>query len=358
MSLTQGSTEREQLLVPVALPSAPGVDQESPAVTETSPSPKRAKKAGRKKTVESGADEDQDLALAHPVLFQARSALIMVAILSIGLVVQLAWVSNWVHRSSQVSLFNQFRTELALGTGPVGPIGAKMTALPAGGKTALRTGGKTPLPIGAPMALIEIPSIGVKQVVVEGTTGAALTLGPGHLRSTVFPGGVGNSVIMGRAASYGGPFGRLHDLKKGAGITVVTQVGTSHFRVLGVQQAGGRPFREPATASHLTLETAAGSNYVPTGVVTVIAEGVGTPLAAQLPPVHVVPASQRPLGIDTGALWPLLLWLTGLAVVLAAAVWTWHRRGHLQAWIVFGAPLALIWFYVADQVTRVLPNLL
>jgi len=71
-----------------------------------------------------------------------------------------------------------------------------------------------------------------------------------------------------------------------------------------------------------------------------------------------VPASQRPLGIDTSSLWTLLLWLTGLAVVLAAAVWTWHRRGHLQAWIVFGAPLALIWFYVADQVTRVLPNLL
>jgi hypothetical protein len=54
----------------------------------------------------------------------------------------------------------------------------------------------------------------------------------------------------------------------------------------------------------------------------------------------------------------LLLWLIGLAVVLGAAVWTWHRRGHLQAWIVFGAPLALVWFFVADQVTRVLPNLL
>jgi hypothetical protein len=71
-----------------------------------------------------------------------------------------------------------------------------------------------------------------------------------------------------------------------------------------------------------------------------------------------VPSSQRPLGADTGALLSLLLWLIGLAVVLGAAVWTWHRRGHLQAWIVFGAPLALVWFFVADQVTRVLPNLL
>jgi sortase A len=338
MSITQTSNEREQLLVPVALPGAPGAGWEAPDVEESKP----AKKGGKKKAREGRPDGAQELALAHPVLFQARSAMIMVAILSIGLVVQLGWVSNWVHRSSQVSLFNRFRTELALGTGPIGAKSAK----------------KGPLPIGAPMALIEIPSIGVKQVVVEGTTGAALTLGPGHLPSTVFPGGVGNSVIMGRAASYGGPFGRLHDLKKGSTITVVTQVGTSHFRVLGVRQAGGRPFKEPAMASHLTLETAAGSNYVPTGVVTVIAEGVGTPLPAQRPPAKAVPSSQRPLGIDTGSLGLLLLWLTGLAVVLAAAVWTWHRRGHLQAWIVFGAPLALIWFFVADQVTRVLPNLL
>jgi len=347
MSFTQSSTEREQLLVPVALPSAPETDREAPSVTETEPSEKSGKKKAR--------DGDQDLALGHPVLFQTRSALIMVAILSLGLVVQLAWVSNWVHRSSQVSLFNRFRTELALGTGPVGP---KTAPLPTARKRPLPTAKTAPLPIGTPMALIEIPSIGVKQVVVEGTTGAALTLGPGHLRSTVFPGGIGNSVIMGRAASYGGPFGRIHDLKKGAMITVVTQVGTSHFKVLGVSQAGGQPFKEPVMASHLTLETAAGSNYVPTGVVTVLAEGVGTPLAAQRPLVHVVPASQRPLGIDTGALGTLLLWLTALAVVLAAAVWTWHRRGHLQAWIVFGAPLALIWFSVADQVTRVLPNLL
>jgi LPXTG-site transpeptidase (sortase) family protein len=284
-------------------------------------------------------EDTRALALDHPVLFQARSALIMVAILSVALVVQLAWVSNWVHRSSQVSLFNRFRTELALGTGPIGAT-------------------KPALAIGQPMALIEIPSIGVKQVVVEGTTGGALALGPGHLRSTVFPGGVGDSVIMGRAASYGGPFGRLHQLHRGNTITVVTQVGTARFRVLGVREAGGAPYRVSSRAAILTLQTAYGPNYAPSGVVTVTAEATGTALDSQRPPVAVVPPSQRPLGVDTGALSSLLLWLIGLAAVLGAAVWTWHRRGHLQTWIVFGAPLALIWFFVADQVTRILPNLL
>jgi hypothetical protein len=288
---------------------------------------------------DSASDGRPDLALTHPLLYQARCSLIMVAVLSIGLVVQLALVSNWTHRSAQVSLFNQFRKELALGTGP--------------------TGAKRPaLAIGKPMALIEIPSIGVSQVVVEGTTGSALALGPGHLRSTVFPGGVGNSTIMGRDSAYGGPFSRIDDLKSGATITVVTQVGKSRFRVLGVRYAGGSPLRVATTASRLTLETAAGPRYAPSGIVTVYAENVGTPLNSQRPPVHTVPASQRPLGIDASALWSLLFWLIGLTVVLGAAVWTWHRRGHLQAWIVFGAPLALVWFFVADQVTRVLPNLL
>ena len=47
-----------------------------------------------------------------------------------------------------------------------------------------------------------------------------------------------------------------------------------------------------------------------------------------------------------------------MIAVLAGAVWTWHRRGHAQAWIVFGAPLLLVWFFVADQVSSLLPNLL
>jgi sortase A len=355
VSAPQSAFDRERLLEPAVEWSAPESEGRAPQPFILPPEP--IVDAGawdfaaldvRNSAVpapEEGTEQDppsegrQDLALSHPLLYQTRCALIMVAVLSIGLVVQLAWVSNWMHRSSQVSLYNQFRKELALGTGP--------------------TGAKKPeLAIGQPMAVIQIPSIGVNQVVVEGTTGSALALGPGHLRSTVFPGGVGNSIILGRASSYGGPFGRIDELKSGATITVVTQVGKSKFRVLGVRYAGGSPLRVATTASRLTLETATGPRYAPSGVVTVYAENVGTPLASQRPPVHTVPSSQRPLGADTGALLSLLLWLIGLAVVLGAAVWTWHRRGHLQAWIVFGAPLALVWFFVADQVTRVLPNLL
>ena len=127
-----------------------------------------------------------------------RFGLVVVALASIGMVVQLAFVSRLEHRSAQVSLYNQFRTELALGTAPLGP-GSR----------------RHPLAMGAPIAQITIPSIGVNQVVLEGTTGTVLADGPGHYRSTVFPGGTGDSVILGRAAAYGGPFGQIDDAHEG-----------------------------------------------------------------------------------------------------------------------------------------------
>jgi LPXTG-site transpeptidase (sortase) family protein len=212
--------------------------------------------------------------------------------------------------------------------------------------------------LGTPMAIIRIPSIGVDQVVVEGTTGSVLADGPGHYRSTVFPGGAGTSVILGRQAAYGGPFGRIAELHKGARITVVTQVGTSVFRVVDVRPGGTRERLAPATKARLTLGTASGTSFVPSGTVWVDADKVGPALASFRPAVHTVPESQRPMGLDTGTLGFLALWAAALVVVFAGAVWAWRRRGHAQAWIIFSAPLVLIWMFLVDQIARLLPNLL
>ena len=270
-----------------------------------------------------------------------RFGLIVVALVSIGMVVQLAFVSGIEHRSAQVSLYNRFRTELALGTAPLGP-GSR----------------RHPLAMGAPIAQITIPSIGVNQVVVEGTTGTVLADGPGHYRSTVFPGGTGDSIILGRAAAYGGPFGQISTLKKGARIQVITQVGTSVFKVIDVRPAGSKERPVPPGASRLTLGTASGTPFVPSGVVWVDAEKNGPSLAAQPPLVKTVPVAERALGLDTSTLWALALWVLVLAALVGAAVWTWRRRGRAQAWIVFTAPVLLVWMFIADQFARLLPNLL
>lgn len=275
-------------------------------------------------------------------LLVVGTVLLVVAVMSIGLVVQLAYVSRLQHRSAQVSLYNQFRTELALGTGPLGPVGRDHRILASG----------------SPMAVIQIPSIGVSEVVLEGTSGSVLAKGPGHYRASVFPGGAGDSVILGRQAAYGGPFGRITDLHKGATITVFTQVGKSVFKVTDIRKEGARLRPAAADKARLTLGTASGTPFVPSGVVWVDANKVGAPLAAQKPVVHTVPDSEKPLGLDTGTLWVLGVLVVALAVLFAGAVWTWRRRGHAQAWIVFTAPLALVWMFVADQIARLLPNLL
>jgi hypothetical protein len=208
------------------------------------------------------------------------------------------------------------------------------------------------------MAVVTNPSLGIRAVVLEGTTASVLAKGPGHFRNTVFPGGAGTSVLLGRAAAYGGPFGRIGDLKRGQLITVVTQVGTSRFRVVRVRSAGAR-VRPPAPGtSRLTLGTAAGTPYVPSGVQWVDADKVGQPLAASAASTIQLLPGEQPMAVDTSTLWALLLWLEALAVLLAGAVWSWRRWGKAQTWIVFAAPMLLVWTFIADQVARLLPNLL
>ncbi len=268
-------------------------------------------------------------------------ALAVLAILAIGVVVQLAVIGRLQYRSAQVGALNSFRTHLALGTAPLGPV----------------VGGHHLVPLGTPMALISAPSIGLRAVVLEGTSGSVLTKGPGHVRTTVFPGGAGDSVLLGRASLYGGPFGRIAQLQRGAIITVVTQVGTSHFHVTRIRPAGARIRRTAAGTSELTLGTASGGFLTPSGVVWVDATRIGSPLASTAPPSISLLPSEAPLAVDTSTLWALLLWLEALAVLLGAAVWTWRRWGHAQAWIIFTAPMLVVWVFIADQMARLLPNL-
>ncbi len=85
---------------------------------------------------------------------------------------------------------------------------------------------------------------------------------------------------------------------------------------------------------------------------------MGKPLAADNPAVSTVPSSELPLGNDTSTLWALFFWLEVFGVLIFSAVWTWRRRGRAQAWIVFSAPLLVVWLFTADQVARLLPNLM
>jgi len=78
---------------------------------------------------------------------------------------------------------------------------------------------------GDPMALLEIPTLGVTKYVVAGVETDDLKKGPGHYPYTPFPGELGNAAIAGHRTTYGEPFRQLDDLNPGDPIIVTDLLG-------------------------------------------------------------------------------------------------------------------------------------
>ena len=82
------------------------------------------------------------------------------------------------------------------------------------------------------IARIEIPSIGVNDIVVEGTHEGALVKGPGHLEETALPGMAGNFAVAGDRVLYGGPFLNLDDVENNDEILLQTPYGNFRYTVV------------------------------------------------------------------------------------------------------------------------------
>jgi sortase A len=80
-------------------------------------------------------------------------------------------------------------------------------------------------PRGEPLARLQIASIGVDNIVVEGVRTGDLKLGPGHFPETPLPGQYGNAAIAGHRTTYGQPFYRIDEIKVGDEIVVTTAWG-------------------------------------------------------------------------------------------------------------------------------------
>jgi sortase A len=87
-----------------------------------------------------------------------------------------------------------------------------------------------PLP-GDALGRIEMPAIGVKDYVVEGTDTANLRKGPGHYPETPLPGERGTAAIAGHRTTYGAPFRHIDQLKRGQVIKVDLPYGRYVYRV-------------------------------------------------------------------------------------------------------------------------------
>ena len=278
--------------------------------------------------------------------FVLSSAILSLAAGLLGFAVWIMAVSHLYYDRVQHDAYASFRAELAQAIAPTGPTD------PANAKKLLAPG--------SPVAILTIPEIGLNAVVLEGTSGAVLEGGPGHLRDTQLPGQVGLSEIMGRRAAYGGPFARLSGLSPGQIFSVTTGQGVFRYRVLDVRRAGDPVPQVSSGQVRLILATADGPAFAPSGVLRVDANLMSKPQPA---PAMVVSAadigpSELSLGTDTLAWVPLVLWGQLLVIAAAAIGWLGSRWGRWQSWAVAVPILGYFGLEVADQITRLLPNLM
>ncbi|MCL2804205.1 MAG: sortase [Micrococcales bacterium] len=275
----------------------------------------------------------------------ARGVLALLAALVLGFLMNLVLLSGLQQAIAQIQLRGVFAGQLEAGTAPVSE-GTFEDVL---------------LSDGDPVARIEIPGISLDQIVVQGTAAGALKSGPGHRRDSALPGQPGFTVIMGRAAAYGGPFARIQELAPGEAISLITGQGEHVYRVIGVRYAGDlAPPLPKAGQSRLVLETARGLPFMPSGVIRVDAELVSPPQPTGLRQTTFwqLPRADKEMASDYRTVWALVFALQFFVLAGAAATYSLRLVGRAKTWLVFAPVLLLAGLLVADQLILLLPNLM
>lgn len=269
----------------------------------------------------------------RPALRSAGISLLLLGALVLGFAGYLYGLSGVQEARSQTVMFTQLQNQLANQVAPLGPT--------------------TP---GSPVAILTIPSIGVRDlIVVQGTSPQNLTLGPGHRRDTPMPGQGGVSAIYGRAATFGAPFARLAQLQPGSFISVITGQGASMYMVAAVTH-GGQVIDDP-WPNRLVLMTAS-SPVIPSSFVEVDARLTASPRPS--PGVApVIDSSELPMAGDHSALalTEVMEWALALAVVAGGATFAALRWSPWPVYLA-AAPLilAVLW-NLYQNLAMLLPNL-
>jgi sortase A len=166
------------------------------------------------------------------------SSLIILGLLMFLFVGYQLWGTGIEEAQSQNKLENLF-TEIAVTTTSTpSTLGAPSINEPTATTTVA-----PPQPVmineGDPIAIIEIPDIGVTKYVVAGVQTADLKKGPGHYPGTPFPGELGNASIAGHRTTYGEPFRHLDDLNIGDPIIITDLMGRTFTYLVSNQQIVG-----------------------------------------------------------------------------------------------------------------------
>lgn len=291
---------------------------------------------------------------ADQALRSSGLALTLLAVVILGFVGYLYGLSGIQEARAQTNLYGQLRGELGQALAPTGP------AIP-GHPASPSSLAAVP---GDPVAILSIPAIGItNMVVVEGTSPENLTLGPGHLRDTPFPGQAGVSVIFGRRATFGGPFGSLPLLQKGAVINTFTSEGEARYQVIAVSDSS-KPVPFSSIPNQLLLVTA-DSRIFPAHYIEVEAKflddiNAGSVSTTPFPESGYFPtvsSAETPLGRNFYALIPAMAWAIALAAAAALGSFLAGRWQRWPAWIATVPVLVAILWNLYECLSALLPNL-
>lgn len=281
--------------------------------------------------------------------------LITLGVLILLFAVYLLWGTGIYTSQQQHHLRQQFQAALHRA--------AATTTTTSSGETTTTTAppSNASLAVGSAVARIQIPKIGLDNIVVDGVGVDDLRKGPGHYPATPLPGQVGNAAIAGHRTTYGHPFGDIDQLSSGDVIMVQTLQGSFTYRVYSQQVVDPSDVSvllpDPGRPATLTLTTCT-PKYSAAQRLVVKAEldRQTKPLPAphHLPP----PAKLTDLGLsgETGSLLPAVL--SGLIVTVVGGLWWlgFHRHPRWTNWLIGVIPFLVALFFFFTYLERVLPS--
>jgi sortase A len=211
------------------------------------------------------------------------------------------------------------------------------------------------IPAGTALGVVSIPSIGLEQVFVEGSSSEQTRNGPGLKTDTVLPGQTGVSVLVGHRSTSGAAFAHLDQLRPGDPIEVTTGQGRFHYVVDLVRTSDAPATQVRDVPSRLTLVTSDPA-YTPDRTLMVSARLVGkaTPAATGT----TAPAADQPGHGDSSGLVGLLLWSQLLLLVSVVATWAALRMPRAAVWIGATPVLLAVLWHVFENLALLLPNTL
>jgi sortase A len=206
---------------------------------------------------------------------------------------------------------------------------------------------RTPKPTVTPgdaVAVVQVPTLNINQIVIEGATVDNLRGGPVHLEGSALPGDAGVMVLFGHRTSYGAPFREIGSLAANDEVVVQARNGPIVKYIVERVERGARLATvdigdDPGALSYLLLVTNEG-RWTDGDQVVVVARALPvTDAEPVLPNLGLGPNGSSPIGLQT---------LLAAAALVAVALTVGFLRGRARTGIIVMVTvpmviLAVIW---------------